>query len=177
MRVAVLLMAIGLFATGLFGASHKSTTKKPSGRSARHSSHGVRGAHSASHSRSHVHQARRNVQATPTPQRYREIQQALASRGYYKGPVDGTWNSDSVGALKRFQSDQNLAPDGKLTPLSLIAMGLGPKRTGGPPARTPPPGPAIQPPDSLSAPPATSVAPVTVQSNPTPGSQGPADAH
>lgn len=31
-------------------------------------------------------------------------------------------------ALKRFQSDQNLTQDGKLGSLSLIAMGLGPKR-------------------------------------------------
>jgi hypothetical protein len=30
--------------------------------------------------------------------------------------------------LKRFQSDQSLTPDGKLGALSLIALGLGPKR-------------------------------------------------
>jgi hypothetical protein len=33
-----------------------------------------------------------------------------------------------VEALKRFQADQNLTPDGKLGSLSLIALGLGPKR-------------------------------------------------
>jgi hypothetical protein len=33
-----------------------------------------------------------------------------------------------VGALKRFQEDQNIAADGKLGALSLIALGLGPKR-------------------------------------------------
>jgi peptidoglycan hydrolase-like protein with peptidoglycan-binding domain len=57
-----------------------------------------------------------------------EIQEALASKGYYAGPVDGNWNADCVDALKRFQADQHLAPDGKLGALSLIALGLGPKR-------------------------------------------------
>ncbi len=72
--------------------------------------------------------ARRGYQATPTPERYKEIQQALASRGYFKGEVNGQWGPESVDALRRFQSDQNLEPDGKLGSLSLIAMGLGPKR-------------------------------------------------
>ena len=57
-----------------------------------------------------------------------EIQQALADKGYFQGPVDGAWNTGSVEALKRFQKDQNLDPDGKIGSLSLIALGLGPKR-------------------------------------------------
>ena len=57
-----------------------------------------------------------------------EIQQALAEKGFYDGPVDGNWNAACVEALKRFQSDQNLTSDGKLGALSLIALGLGPKR-------------------------------------------------
>jgi peptidoglycan hydrolase-like protein with peptidoglycan-binding domain len=57
-----------------------------------------------------------------------EFQQALADRGYYTGPVNGTWGPDSIEALKRFQQDQNLTPDGKLGSLSIIALGLGPKR-------------------------------------------------
>lgn len=67
-------------------------------------------------------------QSEPTPERYMQIQQALADKGYYSGPVDGVWSSDSLEALKKFQSDQNLSPDGKLGSLSLIALGLGPKR-------------------------------------------------
>jgi peptidoglycan hydrolase-like protein with peptidoglycan-binding domain len=65
---------------------------------------------------------------TPTPERYTEIQQALADKGYYTGPVNGSWGSECVEALKRFQADQNLVPDGKLGALSIIALGLGPKR-------------------------------------------------
>ena len=34
--------------------------------------------------------------------------------------------ADSVDALKRFQADQNLMPDGKINSFSLIALGLGP---------------------------------------------------
>ncbi|HME06075.1 MAG TPA: peptidoglycan-binding domain-containing protein [Bryobacteraceae bacterium] len=72
--------------------------------------------------------ARPVVQQVPTPERYREIQQALADKGYFKGTVDGQWSADSVDALKHFQADQNLQSDGKLDSLSLIGLGLGPKR-------------------------------------------------
>jgi peptidoglycan hydrolase-like protein with peptidoglycan-binding domain len=67
-------------------------------------------------------------QLAPTKDRYQQIQQALASKGYYSGEPNGAWGPDSVEALKRFQADQNLTPDGKLGSLSLIALGLGPKR-------------------------------------------------
>lgn len=71
---------------------------------------------------------RRSAQKQPDPERYREIQQSLADKGYFAGPVDGTWGPDSLEALKRFQRDQNIDDDGKLGSLSLIALGLGPKR-------------------------------------------------
>ena len=64
----------------------------------------------------------------PTPERYMEIQRALADKSYYDGPVNGIWSPDCVASLKRFQQDQNLDPDGKLGSLSIIALGLGPKR-------------------------------------------------
>ncbi|MBZ5632438.1 MAG: peptidoglycan-binding protein [Acidobacteriia bacterium] len=71
---------------------------------------------------------RRSTQKEPVPERYKEIQRSLADRGYFAGPVNGTWGPDSVEALKRFQRDQNIGDDGKLGSLSLIALGLGPKR-------------------------------------------------
>jgi peptidoglycan hydrolase-like protein with peptidoglycan-binding domain len=67
-------------------------------------------------------------QLAPTKERYQQIQQALAGKGYFSGAPNGVWGQDSIEALKRFQADQNLAADGKLTSLSLIALGLGPKR-------------------------------------------------
>lgn len=68
------------------------------------------------------------VQQAPTQDRYREIQQALADKGYFKGTVDGHWGTDSVAALRSFQQEHNLDGDGKLTSLSLIGLGLGPNR-------------------------------------------------
>ena len=67
-------------------------------------------------------------QLAPTPQRYKEIQQALAAKGYLK-PEDATgkWDDNSVEALKKFQAEQNLDVTGKINSLSLIALGLGPK--------------------------------------------------
>jgi peptidoglycan hydrolase-like protein with peptidoglycan-binding domain len=81
---------------------------------------------------------RRSAQQQPTPDRYREIQQALADKGYFPGTPDGEWGASSVDALKRFQHDQNLTEDGKIGSVSLIALGLGPKReTPAPPASPP----------------------------------------
>lgn len=70
----------------------------------------------------------RRGQMAPSPDRYKEIQQALADKGYYQGAVSGAWGPESADALKRFQKDQNLTDTGKLDSLSLIALGLGPKR-------------------------------------------------
>jgi peptidoglycan hydrolase-like protein with peptidoglycan-binding domain len=69
-----------------------------------------------------------SFQQVPSPERYKEIQQALASKGYLQGEASGVWGPDSVDALKHFQTDQSLMPDGKISSLSLIALGLGPKR-------------------------------------------------
>jgi len=76
----------------------------------------------------------RNRQLAPTPQRYKEIQDALVAKGYLK-PEDATggWNENSMDALKRFQSEQNIESTGKINSLSLIALGLGPKRDAAPP--------------------------------------------
>ena len=79
----------------------------------------------------------RNRQAAPTASRYREIQDALAGKGYLK-PEDanGVWGESSVDALKRFQAEQKIESTGKINSLSLIALGLGPKHdsAAGPPA-------------------------------------------
>lgn len=67
-------------------------------------------------------------QQAPAPGRNTEIQQALIDRGFMTGPPTGTWGPDSADALKRFQLSQNITATGKLDSLSLIALGLGPKR-------------------------------------------------
>ena len=101
-------------------ASRTSTAKK--GKAASR----TRGKQSAAAQR--TRRAAPRGQTEPTPERYMQIQQALAERGFYDGSIDGSWDATCVAALKRFQAEQNLAPDGKLGALSLIALGLGPKR-------------------------------------------------
>jgi hypothetical protein len=67
-------------------------------------------------------------QAQPAKERYSEIQQALFKQGYYMGEPNGEWSADSVAALKQFQEDQSIRATGRINALSLIALGLGPKR-------------------------------------------------
>src|SRR5215475_4625153 len=75
----------------------------------------------------------RNRQLAPTPQRYHEIQDALVAKGYLKSEdATGAWNQNSIDAMKKFQSEQHLDPSGKINSLSLIALGLGPKREAAP---------------------------------------------
>ena len=88
-----------------------------------------------------------SYQLHPDPERYQQIQQALADRGYFTGAADGTWGDDSIDALRRFQADQKLPNDGKITALSLTALGLGPRHDGSTASTVP-----VQPPTSESLP-------------------------
>jgi len=69
-----------------------------------------------------------SFQTHPDTERYQQIQQALAQKGYFKGEANGTWGDDSTAALKQYQTDQKIPNDGKITALSLIGLGLGPNR-------------------------------------------------
>jgi murein L,D-transpeptidase YcbB/YkuD len=109
-------------------ASKSVATKSPASRPAVSKTGSQTASKTGTKSRRTVVARRPPTQQQPTTDRYKEIQQALADKGYFQGPVDGAWNPGSVDALKRFQKDQNLDPDGKIGSLSLIALGLGPKR-------------------------------------------------
>ena len=118
-------------------ASHKaasskkaSSTKPASGKAApsRHtakSKRAVRPAHGSGKAAAGT--TWRSRQTVPTPDRYKEIQTALATKGYLHGEPNGVWGQESADALRRFQQDQNLQASGKLDSLSIIALGLGPK--------------------------------------------------
>jgi peptidoglycan hydrolase-like protein with peptidoglycan-binding domain len=125
----LLSLAVGVCAATTTKVPKKKAHKAPAhtASSAARSSAKYKTAKSKS-AKSKATKSRRSTQQAPTPDRYREIQQALASKGYLKGEPTGEWGADSAEALKRFQGDQNLTPDGKLNSLSLIALGLGPKR-------------------------------------------------
>jgi len=137
------ILAVGCIASGATPAkthkrAHSSTTASRSGTPAKKSTKATtakttakaKTTNAAAHRKGKTTSRRpsRSYQQSPTPDRYREIQQALASKGYLQGEPTGQWGPDSVDALKRFQSTQNLTPDGKINSLSLIALGLGPKR-------------------------------------------------
>ncbi|MDZ7636997.1 MAG: peptidoglycan-binding protein [Bryobacterales bacterium] len=72
--------------------------------------------------------ARFRGQKSPTTDRYREIQQALQSNGFLDAEPNGKWDETSASAMKRFQQQHDISPTGKINALSLIALGLGPKR-------------------------------------------------
>jgi peptidoglycan hydrolase-like protein with peptidoglycan-binding domain len=67
-------------------------------------------------------------QMRPTSERYKQIEQALAARGYLNEEPNGKWGAPAVEALRAFQADQQLPPTGKLDALSLIQLGLGAKQ-------------------------------------------------
>jgi hypothetical protein len=138
------LFAAALFAllaapSGFAAASQtKDPTHKPASASAKHSPAAhpkATAAHSRTSVSSHSTRSRRvrraasgpSYQLHPDAVRYRQIQQALAGKGYFKGDVNGVWGPDSESALQRFQTDRKLPNDGHISALSLIALGLGPK--------------------------------------------------
>jgi Putative peptidoglycan binding domain len=65
-------------------------------------------------------------QMTPTPERYKEIQQALVDKGYLKSEPNGVWDAQSIDALRQFQTDKKLSVTGRISSASLIGLGLGP---------------------------------------------------
>ena len=130
MRFAVFLIAVCLCTNISARTHHKPSSARASSSKLRSSR--TKGATASSHGkrgrRRTAHNSAPRYQSAPTTDRYKEIQQALADKGYYKGNVNGEWDSDSVDALKRFQTDQKLQADGRINSLSLKAMGLGAKR-------------------------------------------------
>ena len=130
MRCAVALTLLGMAVLVLPSmaapAKHTSSSAK-----AVKTSSGKSSSKSKSHSRSRRRSTRRVVvgpsfQLHPDPERYQQIQQALAARGYFKGNANGVWGDDSVDALRRFQTDHKISDnEGKINALSLNALGLG----------------------------------------------------
>jgi hypothetical protein len=116
-------------------AAHRTSSRSHASTRSRGTSHS-RTASRSRNSRTTHHTAKtwRNRQTTPTPERYKEIQEALVAKGYLKADdATGSWGQSSVEALKRFQMEQNIESTGKINSLSLIALGLGPKHEPAPP--------------------------------------------
>lgn len=135
--LAALIVMLGLALPGLSAtsktrrpAAHKPSTaasKKPGTPAATVKRASSGKSHKSTRSRK-KRPSWRTAQMTPTPERYKEIQQALIDKGYLQGPASGVWGPDCAQALKKFQQDRNLEATGKLDSLSLISLGLGPRR-------------------------------------------------
>lgn len=76
------------------------------------------------------HSRREPFQKAPTADRISEIQKALARDGYYQGDPNGKWDGNTVAALQKFQSANNLDASGKLDASSLQKLGLGSSTAG-----------------------------------------------
>ena len=125
LRKAVILSSLFLGVVFLLAETPAAPRKAPSKSTAKKTAAKKK----SSGKKAPVVQSWRTTQRTPTPERYKEIQQALASKGYLQTDApSGVWDTSSVLALKKFQQDQNLDASGKIDSLSLIALGLGPRR-------------------------------------------------
>ncbi len=82
-----------------------------------------------------------------------ELQQALADRGYYTGPIDGRFSDETIAAIKAFQTDLGVPPTGVIDVATLQAIYARGVATGE--LLVPPPPETTLPPK----PPATTVAP------------------
>jgi len=71
------------------------------------------------------HGRRERGQKAPTPERIREIQEALAKDGAYSGAPTGKWDAATSEAMRQFQVAHGLNPTGKLEARSLQKLGLG----------------------------------------------------
>jgi peptidoglycan hydrolase-like protein with peptidoglycan-binding domain len=140
LRNAIAIVAAGLACSaGLWAAatqnpqkktSAATKTKAPARRTQRKSparaAHSTRVPHAAK--KAPVRASWRGGQTEPTPERYKQFQEALIAKGYLHGEATGKWDEASADAMRRFQRDQNLEPTGKPNEsLSIIALGLGPK--------------------------------------------------
>lgn len=59
-----------------------------------------------------------------TGQQVSQVQTILKNQGFYNGAIDGKFGSATEAAVKAFQRDRGLTPDGKVGTLTLKALGL-----------------------------------------------------
>jgi peptidoglycan hydrolase-like protein with peptidoglycan-binding domain len=168
-RSNLMAIAFCLFASGLLAGVSVSARAQSS------SSSGASAVKKSSKRKKHGRRRHEPKQMAPTPDRISEIQSALARDGYYKGDPDGKWDSATVGAMEKFQSDHGLDPTGKIGALTLQKLGLGSDIAGVDAPRPPVPVPEHStPPPATTKPespkpagaPGTTASPTTLQPSP-----------
>ncbi len=119
-RLLLSLAATALLLVGSLGPIAKSASAQSSSSTTAHRK-----------KKSSHHRSRREpFQKAPTPDRISEIQSALAKQGFYQGDTNGKWDGNTVAALQKFQSANNLDASGKLDAGSLQKLGLGSSTAG-----------------------------------------------
>ena len=147
MKLISFILFLAMFATSLVAATPRKkavpakksvsrSTSSKSGRSGKSTARGTKKGKSAA--RPGTTTAQRSRQAVPSPERYKEIQEALLQKGYLKSDANGVWDARSSEALKQYQNENKLSPTGKLSSASLISLGLGPKTSTEPLPPSPP---------------------------------------
>jgi peptidoglycan hydrolase-like protein with peptidoglycan-binding domain len=94
-----------------------------------------------------------------------QLQQALADRGYYAGPIDGRYSAATIEAVRAFQRDLGVPETGVVDVATLQAIYARGQLTGAasvptvPPETYPPPPPPTEPPTTTAPKPPPTVAP------------------
>lgn len=110
------------YRTARYARQTGSHTSHPAARATSKSHHYVRH-HYTRRRRSYHHRVR--LPKAPTSERITQIQSALARGGYYQGDPTGKWDQDTVAAVQKFQSANNMDATGKLDATTLQKLGLG----------------------------------------------------
>src|SRR5260370_32769984 len=103
-KLAILLLALLAIAGTSPARTHRKSIKvrKPSAQiSRRATAPRPKRATPKYSKRARIHRTT-SSQPGPTPERYKEIQQALADKSYYKAEVNGQWAAESTDALRHF---------------------------------------------------------------------------
>jgi hypothetical protein len=138
MKFISFILFAAIFATSLVAVTPKKAAPKKGARAKKSAARSTKGKAAARSGTT----AGRSRQAVPSPERYKEIEEALVQKGYLQSEATGVWDARSSEALKQYQNDNKLSPTGKLSSASLISLGLGPKATDEP---LPPQSPAARP--------------------------------
>jgi hypothetical protein len=109
--------------------THHATTSHPSSRSTSHGTHHATVHHTSARSSSHhrTHESAQHEVAMGIPHdRATQIQSALIKQGYLNGEPTGNWDTQTISAMQKMQSDNGwqtkTVPDAR----ALIKLGLGP---------------------------------------------------
>lgn len=124
MKRAIKIAAFAIACAGLCMPAAFGAGRSPQGSSTASSSTSAP-KKAAAKKKKHHYSRRQPTQKAPTADRIEEIQSALARNGYYQGDPNGKWDSSTVAAMQKFQSDHGLDANGKLDARSLQKLGLG----------------------------------------------------